>query len=121
MNLLVAFDLLMQEQNVSRALDNLATHKPKRDMWFTRHKNVHYHSTPTHTSWLNQSEIWFSILAGQSLKGASFCAVGELKLHIDAFIKDYNETAKPCCWTKAKVRQRAGSANLNRAMSGVSA
>ena len=75
-------------------------------MWLARHKNVHYHSTPTHTSWLNQSEIWFSILAGQSLKGASFCAVGELKLHIDAFIKDYNETAKPFCWTKAKVRQK---------------
>ena len=39
-------------------LDNLSTHKPKRDMWLARHKNVQFHYTPTHASWLNQIEIW---------------------------------------------------------------
>jgi transposase len=43
-------------------LDNLSTHKPKRDLWLARHPNVHFHYTPTHASWLNQVEIWFSIL-----------------------------------------------------------
>src|ERR1700736_3247177 len=33
-------------------LDNLSTHKPKRDMWLKRNKNVHFHYTPTHASWL---------------------------------------------------------------------
>jgi transposase len=28
-------------------------------MWLKRHKNVHFHYTPTHASWLNQIEIWF--------------------------------------------------------------
>jgi hypothetical protein len=40
-----------------------------------RHRNVHFHDTPTHTSWLNQIEIWFSILSGKSLAGASFRVV----------------------------------------------
>lgn len=44
-------------------VDNLSTHKPKRDMWLKRHPNVRFHYTPTHASWLNQIEIWFSILA----------------------------------------------------------
>jgi transposase len=56
-------------------LDNLSTHKPKRDMWLARHPNVHLHYTPTHASWLNQIEIWFSILAAKSLKGGSFRSV----------------------------------------------
>lgn len=60
-------------------LDNLSTHKPKRDLWLARHRNVHFHYTPTHTSWLNQIKIWFSILNGKSLDGASFHSVGELQ------------------------------------------
>jgi hypothetical protein len=39
-------------------------------------------------------------------KGASFQAVEELRTHIDAFIKDYNETARPFAWTKPKVHQK---------------
>ena len=87
-------------------LDNLSTHKPKRDLWLKRHPNVHFHFTPTHASWLNQIEIWFSILTGQSLKGASFTAVQQLREHIDAFIAAYNPKAKPFVWTKTRVRQK---------------
>jgi transposase len=38
-------------------LDNLCTHKPKRDRWLARHPNVRFHFTPTHTSWMNQIEV----------------------------------------------------------------
>jgi transposase len=72
-------------------LDNLSTHKPKRDLWLARHPNVHFHYTPTDTSWLNQIEIWFSILAAQSLKGASVGSVAELVAHIESFINSYDE------------------------------
>jgi transposase len=87
-------------------LDNLNTHKPKNDRWLKRHPNVHFHFTPTRASWLNQVEIWFSILQGKSLHGASFTSVAQLREHIDAFIEAYNETAKPFVWTKAQVHQR---------------
>jgi transposase len=87
-------------------LDNLNTHKPKNDRWLKRHPNVRFHFTPTRASWLNQVEIWFSILAGKSLEGASFTSVAELRAHIDAFIETYNEQAKPFVWTKTQVHQR---------------
>ena len=64
------------------------------------------HYTPTHASWLNQIEIWFSILTGKSLSGASFASVAQLIAHIDAFIASYNETATPFVWTKSKVQQK---------------
>jgi transposase len=95
-----------QGKEIHVILDNLSTHKPKRDMWLTRHPNVHFHYTPTHASWTNQIEIWFSILTGKSLKGASFGSVAELKEHIDSFIGSYNEDAKPFVWTKSVVHQK---------------
>jgi len=87
-------------------LDNLNTHKPKRGRWLARHKNVHFHFTPTHASWLNQVECWFSILGGASLRGASFTGVVQLRKHIDAFIERYNQTAHPFAWSKSEVHQK---------------
>jgi transposase len=95
-----------QGKEIHVVLDNLSTHKPKRDLWLARHPNVHFHYTPTHTSWLNQIEIWFSILSGKSLKGGSFGSVPELIAHIDAFIANYNEDARPFVWTKSVVHQK---------------
>ena len=67
---------------------------------------MHFHFTPTRASWLNEVEIWFSILQGKSLYGASFTSVQQLRDHIDAFINAYNKNAEPFAWTKAKVHQR---------------
>jgi len=92
-------------QRLEVILDNLNTHK-KNDAWLKRSDNVTFHYTPTRASWLNQVECWFSILQGQSLAGASFTSVEQLKEHIDAFIETYNKTAEPFIWTKSKVHQR---------------
>jgi transposase len=86
-------------------LDNLSTHK-KCERWLKKHPNVHFHFTPTRSSWLNQVETWFSILQGRSLAGASFTSVEQLQAHIDAFIASYNEDAMPFAWTKKRVYQR---------------
>ena len=86
-------------------LDNLNTHK-KNEEWLARHPLVTFHYTPTRASWLNQVEGWFSILQGQSLTGASFTSVEQLKKHINAFIDNYNEDAEPFVWAKSKVHQR---------------
>jgi transposase len=96
-------------------LDNLNTHKPKHDRWLARHKNVHFHFTPTHASWLNQVEVWFSILSAKALAGASFTSPRQVRNQIDAFIKAYNQTAHPFEWTKQVVfsqHPRAKYANL---------
>jgi transposase len=56
--------------------------------------------TPKHSSWLNQVEIWFSILVRRLLKRASFTSTEELRERILAFIDYFNRTmAKPFKWT----------------------
>ena len=91
------------DREIHVVLDNLSTHKPKHDRWLARHKNVHFHYTPTHSSWLNQIEIWFGILEKRSLYGASFTSPQQVREHIDAFVKAYNDAAKPFEWTKSEV------------------
>lgn len=56
--------------------------------------------TPKRASWLNQIEVWFSILVRRLLKRASFSSVEELSQRILAFIEYFNKTlAKPFKWT----------------------
>jgi len=86
-------------------LDNLNTHKPKRDRWLKSHPQVHLHFIPTYSSWLNQVECWFSIMGRAALRGASFTSPRQLRDAIDAFVKVYNPKAAPFEWTKAIVHQ----------------
>src|SRR6202047_1133908 len=86
-------DCYGNEKEIHVILDNLNTHKPKNDRWLKSHPNVHFHFTPTHTSWLNQIECWFSILSRQALQGASFVDVKQLREAIDHFISAYNTQA----------------------------
>ena len=63
------------------------------------HKIV-FHYTPKHTSWMNQVEIWFSILVKKLLKRASFTSKEDLKTRLLGFIDYFNHTmAKPFKWT----------------------
>jgi len=91
------------DREIHVILDNLNTHKPKHDRWLTRHKNVHFHYTPTRASWLNQIEIWFSILARRALKGASFTSPREVRNAIDLFLAAHNQSAAPFEWRKREV------------------
>lgn len=94
------------DRDIHVILDNLNTHKPKEDRWLRRHPRVHFHFTPTHASWLNQIEVWFSILSRQALRPASFTSVAELRQAMDRFIAAYNQEAQPFEWRKVKVSQK---------------
>jgi transposase len=64
-----------------------------------RHKIV-FHYTPKHASWLNQIEIWLSILMRKLLRRGNFTSLDDLKAKVLAFIDYYNRTmAKPFRWT----------------------
>jgi transposase len=93
------------DKEIHAVLDNLNTHK-KNEEWLAVHPNVRFHFTPTRASWLNQVEIWFSILSGKSLRGASFTSLTQLRQHIDDFIARYNADAFPFAWTKPEVHQK---------------
>ncbi|MGH8622870.1 MAG: transposase [Burkholderiales bacterium] len=59
-----------------------------------------FHYTPKHASWLNQIEIWLSILVRKLLKRGNFTSLADLQAKVLAFIDYYNRTmAKPFKWT----------------------
>lgn len=61
---------------------------------------VVFHYTPKHSSWMNQIEIWLSILVRKVLKRGSFTSVEDLETKVFAFLDYYNRTmAKPFKWT----------------------
>src|SRR3972149_5927836 len=81
-------------------VDNFSAHKHKDVVeWVESHKRVHFHFTPTHASWLNQIELWFSILARQLLSKRDFKSVEDLTVQLLAFIEQYNKAAGPFAWT----------------------
>jgi len=84
-------------------LDNLRTHKPKHDRWLARHPLVHFHYTPTHASWLNQVEVWFSILTNAVLRGLSTTDPRQVRQAIDHFTEARNHHPVPFEWTKGIV------------------
>jgi len=91
------------DKEIHVVLDNLNTHKPKHDRWLRRHKNVHFYYTPTHASWLNQIEIWFSILWKRALRGASFTSPAQVRKAINTFVEVHNETAAPFEWKSSNI------------------
>jgi transposase len=65
----------------------------------TSHRIV-FHFTPKHASWLNQIEMWFSILARKVLRRGNFTSVEDLQRKLSTFIDHFNNTlAKPFRWT----------------------
>jgi transposase len=95
------------DREIHVILDNLNTHKPKRDRWLQKHPNVHFHFTPTYSSWLNQVECWFSILSRNALRGLSVTNPRQLRDAIDRFVQAYNPDAGPFEWKKAVVHAKS--------------
>ena len=81
-------------------VDNLSAHgTPGVEAFLDEHPRVFLHRTPTHASWLNQVERWFSIPTRQLLHTAEFGQTTDLSSAILDFIDDYNQRAKPFMWT----------------------
>jgi transposase len=87
-------------KEVHAILDNLQVHKtPEVKQWLEDHPRWTFHFTPTHASWLNQIELFFSILTRRLLRRGIFTSKADLKTQLLAFIERYNPTAKPFAWT----------------------
>lgn len=87
------------EREIYIICDNYSPHKHQKvKEWLTAQKDVFMHFTPTHASWLNQIEIWFSIMSRRVLKQGIFGSVVDLRHKIEQFNKDYNQSAVPFTW-----------------------
>lgn len=81
--------------------DNLNIHCGPRWEEFTRRHGGRFHFvyTPKHASWVNQVEVWFSLLARRVLRHASFPTRRDLEAAVRAFIVQWNREAHPFRWT----------------------
>ncbi len=87
-------------QEVIAITDNLSTRTTKEvEDWLADHPRWRFVFTPKHASWLNQVEIFFSILARRLLKHGAFASEEDLAQQMLAFVETYNQTARPFQWT----------------------
>lgn len=81
-------------------LDNGSSHVAKlTKAWFAAHPRWHTHYTPVHASWVNQIELFFSILQRKVIRNGNFTSQADLITKMLAFIADYDQTAGPFAWT----------------------
>jgi transposase len=82
-------------------MDNYAAHKhPKIKAWLTEHPRIRVHFTPTHASWMNLVESWFSIAERQAIHRGTYTSVKDLNAELRTYIDGWNERAHPFTWTK---------------------
>jgi transposase len=80
--------------------DNLSTRTTQEvNDWLAEHPRWRFVFTPKHASWLNQVEIFFSILARRLLKRGAFTSETDLAQQMLVFVETYNQTARPFNWT----------------------
>ena len=91
-------------------LDNLSAHKSQlvRDFLAT-HPNVHFHFTPTYSSWLNQVKIWFSKVERDVIARGIFTSVKDLARKLRRYINAYSANAKPIQWRYSDPTRRIRS------------
>jgi len=89
------------ERELHIILDNLNIHKNQAARnWLKRHPRVHFHYTPTHASWVNMVECFFSIMGKQALSQSVHTSKRQLKEFLLDYIARNNKNPRPFVWTK---------------------
>ncbi|MBJ7600149.1 MAG: IS630 family transposase [Candidatus Nephthysia bennettiae] len=88
-------------QELHLILDNYDTHKHSQvARWLERHQRVHLHFTPSGATWMNQVEIWFSLLHSHAIARGVFRSVAALREAIQRFVNASNQQCRPFTWIK---------------------
>ena len=89
------------DQRLCVVMDNLNTHKGNAaKQWLQDNPQVSFHYTPTHASWVNLAECFFSILTKRGLQQAVHRSAKELERFLAEFVLEYNKNSQPFVWTK---------------------
>ena len=103
-----ACDVVAAASNITYDPDRYKTMPERGKFLTTAGHRVLFHFTPKHASWLNQIEIWFSVLARKLLNRESFASLRELRAALRRFISYYNRhLAHPYRWTYTGTPCRA--------------
>ena len=88
--------------DVHIVMDNASSHKTQAIRnWFAKRPRWHQHFTPTSSSWINQVERFFALLAEKQIKRGAHTSVKELIAAIEEFISRQNACPRPLRWTKS--------------------
>jgi transposase len=88
--------------DVHIVMDNASSHKTKLICnWFAKRPRWHTHFTPTSSSWINQVERFFALLAEKQIKRGAHRSVKDLVAAIQSFIQAQNDNPRPLRWTKS--------------------
>lgn len=91
---------VVEGQEIVAITDKLSTRSTENvQEWLVAHPRWRFQFTPSHASWLNQVEIFFSILWRRLLKRGIFTSEQDLAEQMLAFVETYDQTAKPFKWT----------------------
>ena len=86
---------------IRTVMDNYAAHKHKNvKAWLAQNPRFVVHFTPTHASWMNLVEVFFSIVERQAVRRGVFKSVKDLNTKLRAFIEGWNDRSHPFVWTK---------------------
>src|SRR5215210_2300556 len=89
------------EGELHLVMDNYAAHKhPTIRAWLAANPRINCHFTPTHASWMNLVEVWFSMIERQAIHRGVFGSVKDLNAKIRAYIDGWNDRRHPFVWTK---------------------
>lgn len=84
-------------------LDNYATDKhPAVQAWLRKRPRFRLHFTPTGASWMNQVEIWFSLVTRRAIRRAAFRTVAALRAAIRRFLDAWNDDCHPFAWSRSQ-------------------
>jgi transposase len=96
-----------RRQELHVILDNLSAHKTKAvQAWQAAHPHVHFHFTPTYSSWLNQVELWFAKIERDLIARGIFTSVPDLRKKLRQYITLHNKTAHPFHWIYDNPKRR---------------
>ena len=85
-------------------LDNSRIHKGKQvQAWMASHPRFALHFLPTHCSWMNQVEQFFSLLQRKRLRFSDFADAATLKERLLALVAEWNRDAHPFNWSTQSV------------------
>jgi transposase len=96
-----------KEREIHVILDNLSAHKTHRvQLFLAENPHVHFHFTPTYSSWLNQVELWFGKIQRQVITRGIFTSTRDLQTQLMRYIRHYNKNPKPVKWSYADPANR---------------
>lgn len=101
-------------QQIHIILDNLSAHKTALVREFLeQHPRIHFHFTPTYSSWLNQVELWFAKVERDVIARGVFTSVPDLARKLRRYIKAYSAHAQPIRWKYSDPSRRIRSNELS--------